>query len=238
MTSFNMQFDVNNALSRWNHIPDVVADAARETLNKLAMDGADEDRRELERVFVLRNKWIYNSIWPKHGKRFGLIPPYKKDINRMYTTAGTVNRDLEKQEGGFTKRDPSIPTRYARVAGSNKRVISKKYRLKNIGNQPTIKAKNFGENIPNHRDRISSLLAFVNEINWKGLIYIDRDSVLPEGYYQFKGRSLRLIRRNQRGTKHRRAFRWHREAMRRYEHVANAQLLFNANMFQSISKLT
>jgi hypothetical protein len=239
MEGFDIHIDMPGALRRWDGTQEGIADAVRDTLNATAMAGGDEDRDELQRVFTLRNKWVYNSIWPKHGKRFGLIPPYKRDIMRMFTTAGTVNRDLEKQEDGWTKRDPDIPTKEARVARNPKRIVAKRFRVKSLKPSLALQPEKFMKNkIADRTDRVDAFLAFMNAVNWKGLMYLEHDDVLPAGYYNRKGGSLRLVRRHQKGVKHRKAYRWHATAMARLTTTFNSQRTYNISAQRRINTLS
>lgn len=214
-----------------------ITDAVRDTLNDMAMIAANQQRMYLPRVFTLRNKWISGSIWPKLGKRKGLVPRRASNINRMYSTSGTISPYLKRQEEGWAKKDPSVPSDDARVARSHRRIIRKQYRKRQIDNQPTLTPDKTMGHIADPQALVSALLAMANQINWKGLIEIENDQVMPAGYYQIKGGSLRLLRRNQKGYRARRAIGWHRKSIALSGLNRNAQRIYDRHIRVQLAKL-
>lgn len=231
-----MRYD-GKALSKFGMVRSNVVDGVRDTLNDMAFIAARAQVSHLDRVFTLRNKWIVNSIWPKLGKRTGLVPAGATNIKRMYSTSGTVSPYLEKQERGWTKKDPMVPTREARVARSHKRIIRKKFRKRQIDHNKMLRYSDQMQNVQDKDTRIRMLLAVANAINWKGQIHIENDSVLPEGYYYRRGRSLKLVRRVQHGRRTRRRIEWHEAALAASPlHGSAAQTIYNRNMRAQLSR--
>lgn len=237
MTTFDIQIDVG-ALSKFGLVREGLTDAVRETLNDMAFLAARAQRRQLGMDFTLRNRWIENSIWPQFGKRKGLVPMRAPNIMRMYSTSGTNSPLLEKQESGWSKTDPMVPSREARVSRSEKRVIRKQFRKREIDSNRTLRYSKQMQEVHDPKQRISMLLAVANAINWKGLIHIENDSVMPEGFYKFRGRSLKLLRRIQHGRKARRAITWHEDAIRASRlNGSAAATIYATNARQKLSHL-
>lgn len=237
MSSINIKYDDGKVMTNFVRMAGGVTDAVRDTLNEMAMIAAHSQRAYLPRVFTLRNKWVSGSIWPKLGKRKGLVPHRASNINRMYSTSGTVSPYLERQEGGWAKKDPSVPSDEVRIGRNHRRIIRKQYRKKQIDKQPTLTPDKTMARIPDRKERVSAMLAMANQINWKGLIEIENDRVMPAGYYQIRGGSLRLLRRNQTGYRFRRAIEWHEKSIALSGLSRNAQRVYDRNIRVQLSKL-
>jgi len=234
MADISFQFDTKRAMMNLGHMSRGITDSVRDTLNEMAHIAAMEQRKHLHQVFTIRNKWIVGSIWPKLGKRKGLVPSTARDISRMYSRSGSTSKSLENQEEGFIKNDPSIPANEARVGRSNKKVVRKQRRLKNIDNEKIMSSKKTMLNISDPRERVSVILAVAAAINWKGLILIENDNVLPAGYYSRRGAGLHLVRRNQKGPRMRPPETWHEDAIRNSRLNRNAQRIYDLNAARNL----
>jgi hypothetical protein len=234
MADISFQFDTKRAMMNLGHMSRGITDSVRDTLNEMAHIAAMEQRAHLHRVFTLRNKWIVGSIWPKIGMRKGLVPSTARDISRMYSRSGSNSPYLLKQEEGWIKNDPSVPTDEARVGRNHKRVIRKQARMRNLPREKTMSATKTMTHISDPRKRVSVILAVAAAINWKGLILIENDNVLPAGYYTIRRGSLRLVRRNQKGPRVRPPETWHEDAIRNSRLNRNAQRIYDLNAARNL----
>lgn len=236
MADFEVKFDGESARRRMRLLEKGLVDSVRGTLNVKAMSAGNMQRKVVPGVFTVRNKWVTNSLWPKMGKRKGLVPQRMRSISRMYSTAGSISPLLEKQEKGFSKNDPSIPTDKARVGQSHKRIVRKKLRVDNISATPTLIPDKSMKRVKDSRERASALIAMAQELNWKGLLLIENDEVLPAGYWSLRGTKLNLLRRNQEGRKRRQPITWHEDSIRLSQLSTNDQAIFNKEAGRNISR--
>jgi hypothetical protein len=208
-----IDFGVGQFIKEHKKISAQFEHTVRSSLNDFALLGSRLQQKHLRRTFTLRNRWTEGSIFPKPGKNFGTVK-VSAGIPFMVSKTGTVQEYLEDQEKGFSVRNPETPTNKARVAGSAKKVITKKGKLKTLRAEKRLKASSFKR--PRTReDKIKAMIAVAKKEKFKGVIRIEKDDFLPAGWYRIVNRrkSLIMIRRAQKGVKFRKAERWHAEAL-------------------------
>lgn len=99
--------------------------ATRNALNDMAFAARKQWRTEMERSFILRNRWTVGSI--RVEKASGT------DVGTMHSVVGSVSSYLGKQEFGGTSREDAIPR--PRAAGqpasmpTHTRTVRARYRL-------------------------------------------------------------------------------------------------------------
>jgi hypothetical protein len=106
-----------------------IPNAVRNTLNTLAINTADKARDALPKLFTLRNRFTSTSVRSYLCKE-------RRNINRMFTEAGSVNGYMEAMESGHTvsggpnlsdpKSGVAIPTGSAAGQPSGKRTLPKR----------------------------------------------------------------------------------------------------------------
>lgn len=189
--------------------------------------------------FVLRGKWVINSIFPREGKKIGLIPLYKKDLKTAVARSGSFNPHLRDHNEGLNVRNPQVPTAYARTSGDYRRKIGKHATLpilRKKTKQIPKRMRGPGKRRYSKRDKMKHFLAMLKNERYKGIIRVEKKGqALPPGWYRaIPGRAkkpkmtLRMVRFSQQGTKKRPATKWYFRAATSRLFVTIAQRKFNS----------
>lgn len=200
------------------------------SLNHTALTGAVYQKRALRKKFTLRTKFTAGSIFPKHGRKIGLVPPWKKWNPRIYSRTGTISPYLPDQEKGFRRRENITPTNQARIGKSFNRPIRKGGKLPILRkSRPVISPSRMRKGSARgktKRTKLAMMLNMLRREKFKGTIHVKRKNYgLPRGWYKLKGKKgLDMIRSTNRGKRVKTS--WHREPLRRM-HRATAQRGFN-----------
>jgi hypothetical protein len=198
------------------------------TINDTAHIAAHSQRIQLGKSFTLRTKWTEGSIYPKRGKRLGLIPPHKKNLNSVYARTGSIQEYLADQQTGWRVRDAKVPTDSARIKQQRRRRLSKKGKLKTLRNEKTYRPSRFRKIKKNKR--VGVMIEMLKKEKFKGVIKVEkRGYTLPRGFYRLKKKTLVMIRFLQKGSRKRKAERWHTEAMEKPAIYGKVQHRFNKN---------
>jgi hypothetical protein len=199
------------------------------TLNDTALIAAKVQRNDLKKRFILRTKWTAGSIFPKEGRRLGLIPERKFNVNKVFARTGSIQEYLARQEEGFAATDPQVPSNKARIGRSRRRRLSKRGKLRTIKSSSLFKPSALRK--LEKKDRVPVMIQILRKSKFKGYIHIDKKGhALPPGFYKMRNRrTLDLLRLSQKGRRRRRATRWHSLAMRKKVIFTRQQLHFNKN---------
>ena len=108
--------------------------AIAETLNVTADSVTKQQIKNAKSDFIIRSKFTLNSMVSNRSKPYKALNVARgKNIQRMFSRAGTFSRYLWKQEDSGTYRGISgpvpIPTLQARTGKSLKKPIAKRFRI-------------------------------------------------------------------------------------------------------------
>jgi hypothetical protein len=198
------------------------------TVNDTALIASAAQRIQLGKSFTLRTKWTEGSIFPKRGKRLGLIPPHKTNLNSVYARTGSIQEYLADQQTGWRVRDAQVPTDSARIKQQRRRRLSKKGKLKTLRSEKTYRPSRFKKIKKNKR--VGVMIEMLKKDKFKGVIKVEkRGYTLPRGFYRIKKKTLVMIRFLQKGSRKRKAERWHTDAMAKPAIFGKVQHRFNKN---------
>ena len=161
--------------------------ATKDTLNGVARGASQYIRaKSLPKYFNLRNKWSRGSIIPKPGKNFGLVPSSKKNINTMFSKAGSLNQTLADQNEGFKKKSPSIPiSSHSRGSGKFSGKVKSAARLNKLKNNVRT-IRDVRSKAKTKRGRTFAMLSIMQRRGYRGAFFLDVNGTFARGHYQFK----------------------------------------------------
>jgi hypothetical protein len=165
--------------------------ASQDTLNGVAKGAGHYMRaKTLPKYFHLRNKWSRGSIIPKPGKSFGLVPRSKKNINTMFSKAGSNNQNLADQNEGFKKKNPSIPiSGHSRRGGTFPGKVSAASRLKKLKNNVRT-IRDVRSKARTKRGRTFAMLSIMQRRGYRGSFFLDVNGAFVRGHYKFKSNRI------------------------------------------------
>lgn len=132
-------FEMNTDTKKWMTTLKILGDdllpkAMAETLNVTADAVTKQQIKNAKSDFIIRTKYTLSSMKSNRAKPYlALNKAMGKNIDKMFSRAGTYSSYLWKQEEGGTYQGITgnipIPTLNARIGKSNQKVISKKFRI-------------------------------------------------------------------------------------------------------------
>ncbi|MDC7218645.1 MAG: hypothetical protein PQJ59_01820 [Spirochaetales bacterium] len=114
---------------------DALPRAVADTLNQAADAVTKQQIRNVKSLFTIRTPYTLKSMTVNRAKPYkALNKAMGKNVNKMFSRAGTFSKYLWKQEDGGTFRAQAggpvpIATKAARTSKSPKRAIAKRFRL-------------------------------------------------------------------------------------------------------------
>lgn len=180
---------------------EVLPQTVAETLNRTAEAVTKQGERNVKRRLIVRTKYTLNSLKRKGAHPYRALNKARgRDINRMFSRAGTISEYLSVQEEGALISAKGakipIPTLRARVARNLERMIAKRYRMDEMG-EFTEARPDAGSRFFIGRPKGNNRRLGVYE-RWQG------------------GRKLRMIRNLESASVRVPATHWHRDAVNKY----------------------